>query len=90
MCKRHIHRLLTFYRVPHCSIDPTVKVIGHSGVNDPWTEIFWYNDVERRLGELRRVIVVVEQRAEDCSRAGKRRSPSILRLNCRSANQVQS
>lgn len=60
---------LTQNRVVYSSIFPTIWIRGLSGVDGPRRQVFWDADLEVRLHELWRVVIVIQHRAQHSGRA---------------------
>lgn len=52
-------------------------------MDDSGRQVFWQADLEGRLHELWRVVIVVQHRAQHCGRPRQRPRAAVTSLDCR-------
>lgn len=67
----------------YSSIFSVVGVGGLGSVDDPGRQVLWQADLEGRLHELWRVVIVVQHRAQHCGRPRQRPRAAVTSLDCR-------
>lgn len=75
--------VLTGYGVVYSSVFPMVWIGSLSGVDDTGRQVFWDADLEGRLHELRRVVVVIQHGAQHCCCACHRPRATVTGLDCK-------
>lgn len=81
--------LLTFYRVLNSSILSIINIWGLDDVDDTRRQVLWDNYVKIRVREFWSVVIIIQDKEQDCCSAGERRSPTVLCLNCKAAKNTQ-
>lgn len=75
--------VLTGYGVVDSSVFPVVWIGSLSGVDDTGRQVFRDADLEGRLHELRRVVIVIQHGAQHCGRARHGPRAAVTGLDCK-------